>query len=291
MTALSVGAGVVLGWAKRKFHVDVDARIEAVTAALPGANCGGCGFVGCASYAEAVVEKGAACTLCPVGGDACALALSAIMGQDLKPSWPMRPVVHCRATSAQRLKRSPYLGEKTCSAANLISGVQGCTYGCLGMGDCFTACAFDAIHVVDGVAVVDYEACTGCGACARVCPRNIISMVPFKKDRMLVVGCSNKDFGKDVKAVCEVGCIGCKACQKASSLFQIENNLPGINYDQYDPENMDATQIAMEKCPMKGLIFVGKPTKKDLDATRDEELPVLVEVDFKTTVDDTQWKG
>lgn len=291
MTALSVGAGLVLGWAKRAFHVETDPRIEAVTEALPGANCGGCGFVGCGSYAEAVVEQGADCALCPVGGEGCAQALADIMGRDLLPSWPMRPVAHCRATLDQRLKRSPYLGENTCSAANLVAGVQGCAYGCMGFGDCVRACAFDAIHVVDGVAVVDYEVCSGCGACAKVCPRNIISMVPFKAAQMLVVGCSNKDFGKDVKAVCEVGCIGCKACQKASPLFTVPNNLPRIDYENYDPDHMDAEEIAIDKCPMKGLLFVGRPTPKDLEATRDEKVPELVEADFKTTVDQTEWQG
>ncbi|MDZ4198268.1 MAG: RnfABCDGE type electron transport complex subunit B [Kiritimatiellia bacterium] len=291
MTALSVGAGLVLGWAKKAFHVELDPRTEAVTAALPGANCGGCGFVGCGSYAEAIVEQDAACNLCPVGGAACAEAVAAIMGREILPSWPVRPVVHCRATTEQRLQRAPYSGEMTCAAANLIAGVQGCTYGCLGLGDCFRACAFDAIHVIDGVAVVDYEACTGCGACAKVCPRNIISMVPFKADRMLVVGCSNKDFGKDVKAVCSVGCIGCKACQKASDLFRVDANLPTMDYDKYNPEDLNSPLAAVEKCPMKGLIFVGKPEPKDLAATRDQTVPALIESDFKTTVDQADWQG
>lgn len=289
MLVLAVGAGLVLGWANEAFYVAVDPRIEAATAALPGANCGGCGFVGCASYAEALVEKDAACDLCPVGGAACAKALSTIMGRELKQSWPSRPVVHCRATLDQRLGRVPYRGEQTCSAANLIAGVQGCTYGCMGLGDCVTSCAFDAIRTVSGVAVVDYEACTGCGACARVCPRNIISMVPFKAERMLVIGCSNRDFGKDVKAVCQVGCIGCKGCEKNSPLFKIDSNLPVINYEEYDPNLTDATRVALDKCPMKGLVFVGRPSRKDLDGPGD--VPVVVEADFKTTVDSTEWQG
>jgi ferredoxin len=159
----------------------------------------------------------------------------------------------------------------------------------MGLGDCVKACAFDAIHTVDGVAVVDYETCTGCGACARVCPRNIISMIPFKTDRMLVIGCSNRDFGKDVKAVCQVGCIGCRACEKASSLFKLDANLPVINYNDYDPNVSEATRTALDKCPMKGLVFVGRPTRKDLDSAGD--VPTLIEADFKTTVDSTEWQG
>ncbi len=292
LLTLSVGAAYVLGWANKAFHVEVDPRVEKVLAALPGANCGGCGFVGCASYAEAVVQQGVAADKCPVGGESCALALADIMGLALGVRFPFRPVIHCRATFKERLHRKPYEGEPSCSAANLVAGVQGCTYGCLGMGDCVRSCAFDAIHVRDGLATVDYEKCTGCGACARVCPRNIITMVPFKRSRMLVVGCSNQDMGRDVKEVCTIGCIGCKACQKRSGdRIKMANNLPVIDYDTYDPETVDATQVAVEKCPVKNLIFVGKPTPKDQAEVRDQEAPVIVTADFKTTVDDTEWQG
>lgn len=293
MLTLGIGASWMLGWANQKFHVETDPRIDAVNAALPGANCGGCGFIGCMSYAEAVVTAGAPVDKCPVGGASCAQAVAAIMGVSVQQSWPKRPVIHCRAKLEHRLRRGTYRGERTCSAANLVNGVQGCTYGCFGFGDCRAACAFDAIRIVDGLAVVDYDKCVGCGACALVCPRNIISMVPFKKSRMLVVGCSNKDFGREVKEVCTVGCIGCRACSKRCPMFRFDGGdaLPSINYDEYDPATMDAAVLAVEKCPVKSLIFVGRPEKKDVEATRNEPLPEIVKPDFKTTVDDTEWQG
>lgn len=292
MLALAVGAGYVLGWAKDALRVEVDPRIDEVLNALPGANCGGCGYVGCASYAEAVVTKGEVPDKCPVGGASCAAAVAAIMGVGLTPSWPKRPVVHCRAGLGERLQRNEYRGEPSCAAANLVAGVQGCAYGCLGLGDCVRACEFDAIHIRNGLAVVDYEACTGCGACARVCPRNIITMVPFKRDRMLVVACSNKDIGKEVKEVCTVGCIGCRVCGKRSPLFQFtEGNLPAIDYDAYDPDHMESSELAAEKCPMHGLLYVGKPTPRDIAAAGSEEAPAVVTADFKTTVDSTDWQG
>jgi Na+-translocating ferredoxin:NAD+ oxidoreductase RNF subunit RnfB len=291
MLVLAVVAGQSLGWANRVFHVEVDPRIEAVNAALPGANCGGCGCVGCMSYAEAVVAGQIGPDKCTVGGASCAGEVAKIMGVDLEPSWPYRPVVHCHATTEQRLGRGDYRGEPTCTAANLINGVQGCTYGCLGLGDCVRACDFDAIHVVNGLATVDYDRCVGCGACAKACPRNIISMTPFKSERMLVVACSNKDFARDVRAVCKVGCVGCMACAKASDLFRMEGHISRIDYDKYDPEKMDAALVAVNKCPAKSILYVGKPSKKHLAQVADQDAPSLVEADFKTTVDQTEWHG
>jgi len=291
MLALAVLIGYALGWANKVFHIPVDERVEAVQAALPGANCGGCGFVGCAEYAAAVVEGRATPDKCPVGGASCAQQIAAILGVNLKPSWPYRPVVHCGAHYDQRLKRGDYRGEPTCASANIISGVQGCTYGCLGFGDCQLACSFDALHMIDGLATVDYAQCTGCGACARVCPRNIITMAPFKAQQMLVVACSNLDFGKDVRAVCKVGCIGCKACERLSSLFKVENNLPRIDYDKYDPQELGPVNVVLQKCPMKRIVRVGPPSDKDRAAVADEEVPAIVTVDFKTTVDKTDWHG
>lgn len=292
MLLLAVLMACVLGWANKTFCVEVDPRIERVNEALPGANCGGCGYIGCNEYAEAVVAGNAPADLCTVGGASCAAALAEILGLEMEESWPRRPVVHCGARTADRLQRNEYRGEPTCAAANIISGVQGCVYGCLGLGDCRQACDFDAIHIIDGLAVVDYEKCVGCGACARVCPRNIISMVPFKAEQMLAVICSNKDFAKDVKAVCRVGCTGCGLCAKMSELFTVSDNLPAIDYDRYDAAAfVQDIAKAVEKCPMKRLFYVGKPTDKDLAATADEELPDAIQADFRTTVDKTEWHG
>ena len=292
MLVLALFMAYVLGWANKTFHVEIDPRQEAVQEALPGANCGGCGFIGCNEYAEAVVLDGAPVDKCPVGGVSCATALAKILGVELKKSWPARPVVHCGANRDDKLGRNEYRGERTCGGANLIAGVQGCTYGCLGIGDCQGACSFDAIHVIDGLATVDYDKCVGCGACEKACPRHIISIVPFKSEQMLAVACSSKDFGKDVKKVCKVGCLGCKLCQKLSQgLISVEDNRPSIDYDKYDPQSLEDVQAAVDKCPAKRLVMIGKPSEKDLAAVADEEVPAVVEADFKTTVDETEWHG
>jgi len=289
MAILAIGMSYVLGWANKAFHVAVDPRIEAAEETLPGANCGGCGYVGCREYAEAVVG-GEEVTKCTVGGASVAQDLGGLMGVEVEETWPYRAVVHCGATYADRLGRREYRGVQTCAAANMISGVQGCTYGCLGFSDCVDACEYDAVHIVQGVAVVDYEQCTGCGACARICPRHIITMVPFKTDTMLVVTCSNKDTSKDVSAVCKVGCIGCSACARLSDLIQIEDGLAGIDYDRYEPDEADFT-AALDKCPRESLVWVGTPSEKDLAAVAEEEAPERVEAEFKSTVDDAEWRG
>ena len=87
-----------------------------------------------------------------------------------------------------------------------------CPFGCLGLADCVRACPFDALHMKDGVAVVDEAACTGCGRCVSVCPRGLIELSPY--DQPVFVACKSTDPGAVVRKYCSVGCIGCKACDR-----------------------------------------------------------------------------
>ncbi|MEE0784598.1 MAG: RnfABCDGE type electron transport complex subunit B, partial [Oscillospiraceae bacterium] len=72
--------GLVLAVASKVFAVETDERLEPMIEALPGANCGGCGYSGCAAYAQAVLEGKAKIGLCASGGDASAQAMAKIMG-------------------------------------------------------------------------------------------------------------------------------------------------------------------------------------------------------------------
>ena len=75
---VTFGAG--LAYASKKFAVETDPRVTAVLGALPGANCGGCGYPGCAGYADAVVSGVAAPNLCTPGGPDAARKIGEILG-------------------------------------------------------------------------------------------------------------------------------------------------------------------------------------------------------------------
>lgn len=255
---LTLVFAMLLGIAKEKLRVEEDPRIPAVLDVLPAANCGGCGFAGCADFAKAVVEKRAPVDGCTVGGSKTAQAVARVLGVEVVQTFPYRPVVHCGAKTEDKLGRVPYDGVASCVEANVVGVTQACTYGCLGFGDCAKACPFDALHMIEEHPVVDYEKCTGCGACVRACPRNIIRMVPFKQDRMLVVACSNKEPARSVRQVCKVGCMGCKACQRNfAQLFEVRDNLSYLNYDNYTGE--EDFEKAINKCPSGVMMFFGKP--------------------------------
>ena len=257
MVGMAALMSFILGWASKAFHVELDPRVEAVIDALPGTNCGGCGNAGCSDYAEAVVAGKAAVNGCNVGGASCATALAEVMGVEAEEVVPRRPVVHCGARYDDRLGRHEYRGEKRCVTANLVADIQGCTYGCVGLGDCVEVCEYDAIDVVEGLAIVDYEKCIGDGACAKICPRKIITMEPFRSERMLSVACSNRDSGRDVKAVCKAGCIACKMCARSCSLFKMDENLAVLDYEHYTTDTLECRKQAQEKCPTNIIISVG----------------------------------
>ena len=258
---LTLVFATLLGVAKEKLKVIEDPKIAEITEVLPAANCGGCGFAGCADFAKAVVEGRAEPDGCPVGGAKTAEEVAAILGVEVVKTAPYRPVIHCIAKTEDKLGIVPYDGVQTCIEAAIVGVTQGCTYGCLGYGDCVEVCNFDALHMVEGKPTVDYDKCTGCGACVKACPRNIIEMIPFKQERMLIVACANKEPARNVKQVCKVGCIGCKACHRMlADLFDIKDNLAYLNYENYtDETSEEGFDPVLKKCPTKVLVYFGKP--------------------------------
>lgn len=251
---------IILSAAYARLKVEQDPTVEAVLNVLPGVNCGGCGLAGCSAYAEAVVANHGLMGKCGPGGEALVKQIAGILGIEAAASAPIRPVVHCSAHTGDRTDPAHYQGIRSCQEAQMVAGAMGCPYGCLGYGDCEAACEFDAIHVVDGLAEVNYDKCVGCAACEKACPRQLIEMLPLQADPLLVVACASLDKAKDVRSYCAVGCVGCTLCAKmAPNLFQMKQNLAVIDYDRYGPrEEIDK---ATGKCPRQLLVYVGKGSR------------------------------
>ncbi len=248
---------IVLLIASIKMKVEVDPDIERVYQVLPHLDCGACGFAGCMKYAEAVRETPSLVGKCKPGGPATAAKVAEVLNIQVSETGPQqRPIVHCRAHKDDKTFYAEYEGFQSCTAANALANVQACAFGCLGYGDCVAACKFDALHIVDGLATVDYNKCTGFTACSKACPRNLIQMVPFSHENMMVVACRNRETGKVTRSVCKVGCIACGICAKQSDLFKVEDNLSRIDYAVYAPG--EKTDAAMNKCPTKVIVYRGK---------------------------------
>ena len=172
----------------------------------------------------------------------------------------MVAVVRCNGTCANRPRVNQYDGAKSCAiAASLYGGETGCSYGCLGCGDCVAACQFDAIHMnpETGLPEVDEEKCTACGACAKACPKSIIEIRPQgKKSRRIYVQCVNKDRGAVARKACTVACIGCGKCVKVCPFeaITLENNLAYI-----DPNKCKSCRKCEEACPQNTIIALNFP--------------------------------
>ncbi|MCR5217017.1 MAG: RnfABCDGE type electron transport complex subunit B, partial [Lachnospiraceae bacterium] len=211
---LGLFLGVFLGVVSEKLKVDVDPREDQVREALPGANCGGCGYPGCDALASAIVRGEAPCNACPVGGRAVAEKISAIMGEEVKTGVRQVAYVKCAGVCGVANRAYAYTGVMDCNIASCMpnSGDKTCTYGCLGYGSCVKACPFDAIHIVNGIAKVDPERCKACGKCVAACPRHLIEMVP--ENAKVLVACNSRAVGMQAKKACGAACIGCGACEK-----------------------------------------------------------------------------
>ncbi len=257
MLGLGFVFAVILLIAHEKLKVEVDPKIVAIHEVLPHIDCGACGFAGCGGYAKGVLENPELIGRCAPGGAAVANKIAEILNLQVSGTGPaQRPIVHCRAHTNDRTYFARYEGIPSCTAANALPNAQACKFGCLGFGDCVRACKFDALHIVDGLATVDYDKCTGCTACSKACPRNLIEMVPFGHENMMTVACSSICTGKVTRTMCQVGCIGCGICTKQSDAFSVTDNLARMDYAKYAP--CGENEAAMNKCPTGVIVYRGK---------------------------------
>ncbi len=227
-----LGAAILVV-ASQFMKVEVDERVEKIHEALPNANCGACGYAGCGDYAAAIIESGAPTNLCVPGGAATAAAVSKIAGVDAGDVAQKRAIVACQGTVDHREKKYDYTGPASCAAcATMFAGNTGCPYGCLGFGDCVAVCRFDAIEVKDGVARVNMDKCTGCGACEKACPKRVIWIREVSEKP--VVMCANHDRGAQTRKECSAGCIGCMKCEKScpEGAIKVTNNVARIDLDK-----------------------------------------------------------
>ncbi|MDO5027178.1 MAG: RnfABCDGE type electron transport complex subunit B [Tissierellia bacterium] len=258
------GMGIVfaglLGIAAKAFHVEVDETEVEVRQALPGANCGACGYPGCDGYAKAVAEGKAPINLCSVGGKPVAEKVAAIMGQEAGDMQRMVATVHCNGTHDNTETIFEYRGTQDCRTIKNLGGgsCKACKYACEGCGTCVNVCEYDAIHIINGVAVVDEEKCVACKKCIKICPKNIIHLTPYGQKAF--VRCSSYDNGKNVRANCKVGCIGCSLCTKlAPNEFEMDGKLAKVKYSK--DFDIEAAKKAAAKCPAKCIIITDETSR------------------------------
>ncbi|MCX7774616.1 MAG: RnfABCDGE type electron transport complex subunit B [Rectinemataceae bacterium] len=262
--------GIALAFFREKFKVERDPKIDEVRDALPGANCGGCGFPGCDGYAEAVATGRAPVNKCTAGGAATTEALGKIMGVSAVAEDKVA-VLLCQGTHEKAVAKGEYVGIPTCRAAKLSTGsVKACAWGCQGYGDCVAVCKFDALAMGDdGLPHVNYDNCTGCGMCVEECPQKILTLVP--RDRVgSIVLCSNRNTVKaNVIKTCKVGCIKCELCVRScpEKAITMVNGVPVTDYAK-----CTSCGICVEKCPTKCY----KMLETDVLGTK-KKVPVMAE--------------
>lgn len=259
ISATGILIGIFLGVAAKKLEVEVDDKEQAVRDLLPGNNCGACGYPGCDGLAQAIAAGTAPCNACPVANSKIHSEIADVMGIQVEEKEKQVAFVKCAGTCDKTKVKYNYYGIQDCKKAAFTPGrgPKQCGYGCTGFGSCVKVCQFDAIHVVDGIAVVDKEKCTSCGLCVKECPNNLIELVPYETGHF--VRCNSKDKGKDVKAACSIGCIGCMMCVKVCEFdaVKVEDNLARIDYS---------------KCTNCGKCAAKCPTKVILSELREESV-------------------
>lgn len=263
--------GIILAAASKIFFVKTDERIPLIKDSLPGANCGGCGFAGCEALAQAIVKGEAPVDACNACSDDAVKAISEIMGVAPDPNKVrLRAQVMCSGTHDLAKKKYIYEGVSDCVAANrLAGGDKLCPNGCVGLGTCVAACKFGAIKVVNGVATVEYEKCRACGACVASCPKKLIRLVPASTPHW--VGCMSADKGAVTRTYCDIGCIGCKICEKncEAGAITVNGNVAEIDYSK-----CTGCGKCEEVCPRK---IIWSAYKKTVVENAEPEVPAVAE--------------
>lgn len=256
LVALSIAfiLGVLLGLFKKIFHVNVDPKVQSVRDVLSGANCGGCGMAGCDAFAGAVVNGSVPADGCVAGGAACAEKIAGILGKAGVAVKPKVAVIACTGTAECAADKGVYNGVKTCHAAQLVmNGTKKCAFGCIGFGDCIAECPFGALSMgKNGLPVIDYKKCVGCGKCAKACPKKLISIYNADTKGSFAL-CSNKSDNKpQIRKDCSAGCFKCGMCVRKcpEQCIDISGGIPNVDYTK-----CTSCGECVKSCPDKVLVL------------------------------------
>lgn len=247
ITLAGLACAVVLAIAAKYMFVPQVEGFDEIRAALPGANCGACGYAGCDDYAKVLATDHSTPTnLCPVGGTNTAVEISALLGVEAGTVEEKAAFVECSGTTGCTKYIMDYQGIPTCEASNLFYQGRGmCSHSCSGYGDCVKVCKFDALHIIDGIAVVDRLRCTACGMCVKKCPNRLIKLAP--RAAKVFVACSSNEKGAHTRKNCSAGCIGCKKCEKVCPTGAI---LVADNLARIDQSKCTVCGACVESCPV-----------------------------------------
>ncbi len=243
---LSIILALLIVLISKLCFVQEDEKAKAISSHLGGANCGGCGYAGCADFAKALSNGEAQVNACGSISDEDKKAICDIMGVPFVSAPKTFAVVKC-AGGINAKDKFDYVGTPSCLVENLsLGGRKICLDGCLGHGTCASVCSENGIKVKNGVAVIDSKSCLSCGACVIKCPKNLIELIP--RTAKVYIACSSKCRGKEVMNACSVGCIGCGLCAKncPNGAITMENNLPVIDY-----KKCTGCLVCVQKCPRK----------------------------------------
>jgi RnfABCDGE-type electron transport complex B subunit len=251
-----LGFSLLLAFLSKKLKVEEDPLVAQVLAALPGLNCGACGFSGCRAFAEAIIKEKQLFKGCLPGGNEINTTLSKILGIDNVVSTKTTAICRCGAQEGEKKASTRYQGISTCKAADIIGGAIDCLYGCLAFGDCISVCPTGAITLENKKIYVDPKKCISCAKCVTACPRKLFEIVPVKEEYgAYFVACNNKEKCKYVRDVCGRGCISCGICVRVNdSPFYLKDNLSYIDYSRI--KGKQPLEEAKSKCPTKCILNV-----------------------------------
>ena len=255
LAGLGLLFGLILSLAYKQFKVYEDPRIDVVEDLLPSANCGACGVPGCRAFAEKVVNEAMNPAKCTVSSAEGIDKIAGYLGIEASKEEKVVARLLCAGGINEAHNLANYKGGmSTCRGeAVVVGGSKDCSWGCLGLGDCATACSFDAIHMnSDALPVVDTAKCTACNDCVEICPKDLFVLMPISQK--LLVQCRSLLEGDLAEAKCSVACTGCARCaaDAAPGVIEIVDNLAVINYGLNDLANPYATK----RCPTGAIVWL-----------------------------------